>query len=29
LDVIAEGRHFSPEEAPERIAGVITALLAR
>jgi pimeloyl-ACP methyl ester carboxylesterase len=28
-DVIAEGRHFSPEEAPERIAGVITALLAR
>ena len=27
LDIIRDARHFSPEESPERIAGVITRLL--
>jgi pimeloyl-ACP methyl ester carboxylesterase len=29
LDVIADQRHFTPEEAPERVAEVITRLLER
>lgn len=29
LDVIPDARHFTPEEAPERVAGAIGALLAR
>ena len=28
LDIIRDARHFSPEESPERIAGVITQMLA-
>lgn len=29
LDVVADARHFVPEEAPERVGAAITALLAR
>jgi len=29
LDVVSDMRHFTPEEAPERVASALTALLAR
>lgn len=29
LDLLPDARHFTPEEAPERVASVVTALLAR
>jgi pimeloyl-ACP methyl ester carboxylesterase len=29
LDLIADARHFSPEDAPARVAGAIGKLLAR
>ncbi|HVE79297.1 MAG TPA: alpha/beta hydrolase [Gemmatimonadaceae bacterium] len=29
LDLLADGRHFTPEEAPERIGAALTQLLAR
>jgi pimeloyl-ACP methyl ester carboxylesterase len=29
LDIIDDVRHFTPEEAPERVALVVTALLQR
>jgi pimeloyl-ACP methyl ester carboxylesterase len=29
LEVLPDGRHFTPEEAPERVAAVIGELLAR
>ena len=29
LDVVPDVRHFTPEEAPERVAGTIAQLLSR